>query len=280
MRNILKIIILLFIITSCNHISIQDNYKPKYTSKQLQERLDRYYKVNSTDSLRVLLSEWAAIIPTSTSKFMNQDDTLKNLFQIFNELYSPYKFGDEKAENYFDKKFEFIVIQNEIEYSVLLAKELQSYEKYIVNGFPNDSIRDYFFRTKQLLNFRPSLRFDSVKCLYFTKEYRTALNNFLISDYENRDSLELWRIPYTDPNIIDKYEFLGKILPIVHGHGGEGWYIISFPDIHRIVFDDKFKTAFVSFRRSFSETIYDYRLIKTGGHWKSDKNRIIRMSTE
>lgn len=106
------------LIMSCGAKDVSDNYIPKYSSIQLLEKLERYYKSNSNDSLYFFLSEWNEFIPSSTDDYIRQNDTIKNLYLVFNDLYRPFKFGNYDVENYFSNKNKYIVIQGDIEYSV------------------------------------------------------------------------------------------------------------------------------------------------------------------
>ncbi len=63
MKHMQILIILLMLLSSCEHAVISDGYKPQYTSKQLLNRLEKYYNESSIDSFRQFLNEWHRTIP-------------------------------------------------------------------------------------------------------------------------------------------------------------------------------------------------------------------------
>jgi hypothetical protein len=258
---------------------ISDNYSPKYTSKQLQERLEKYYKENSTDSLRSFLNEWNKILTPVTNEFIQQDDAIENIYQVMIDLYKPFKFGDYQADNYFKGKNEFIIIQKDIDYAVVSSKEYQSFIKAALKGYPYDTVYEYY-KTKRLNIFRPKLSIDSVKYLYLTKEYEKALTDFLGTEHHELGEGDIMNTAYPKNETANRYHFLCPILPIVYGHWGGYWHIETFPIIYKIVFDDFFKHAFVDFRSSVGQTVIQYELIKKDGKWKSDYNKIAKIRQE
>jgi hypothetical protein len=253
---------------------------PKYSSVQLHDILLGYYKLNSKDSLRTFLSNWNKMVPSSSDRFMHQNDTVENIFKVFYELYKPFKFGSQDADNYFSNEIEYILIQNEIEYDVYSTKDYKAFIKYTSDRFPNNTVRDYFYNRKKLLNFRPMLSFTNIKFLYLTAEYKNAIVDFLGTEQHNIGEGDIMNTAYPKGETYNRYSFLCPILPIVYGHWGGYWNIETFPIIYSIVFDDKFQHALVDFRVDVGRTVRNYKLINVKGHWKTDKNEIIRFDQE
>jgi len=274
---------ILFIVTvllvSCSQKIITDDYVQKYTSKQLLDNLEKFYELNSHDSLMLFLSEWHALIPSSKAEYINYNDTISNLYQIFKELYKPFKFGNFNADNYFENINEYIVIQGDIEYAVYSDKDYQIYLAYTTDGFPNDSLRNKF-KLKKLLGFRPIINFDSIKYLYLTSEYKEALNSFLGTEHSELGAGDIMNTAFPKDETFNRYKFLSPTLPIVHGHWGGYWHLETFPIVYSIVLDEKFNHALIDYRVSIGQTVRNYKLIKIKGHWKLDKNEIVNMTQE
>lgn len=280
MKRLYFLFISIIVLFSCKHDAISDIYVPKYTSRQLQNRLEKYFKINSLDSVEKFLIEWNKEIPPCVDPIINQNDITRNIYQVFNDLYKLHKFGDYDVEKYFSSKSKFIVIQNTVNYSVLSNNQYQTYLKYLSKGFPSDSALKFYKSKSKVIELRPKLSIDSIKYLYLTKEYRVAINNFLLSDYLGNDSVNKMQIFYDDPKIYPKYEFLSPLLQLVHAHGGQNWFIETFPIVYEIVFDEKYQHGLVNFRAGFGRIVKNYGISKINGHWKADKNRIIRMIQE
>ena len=260
---------------SCKHREykiIPDNYIPQYSSEQLKERIGEYYKSDFTDSLMNFLLEWNTQVPSSTKEYIDQNDTLKNIFLVFADLYKPFKFGDYNAIKYFEDKNKYVVIQNEINYAVISTSEYQCLVFKSSDVYPNDTAYEFYRKTKKLLYFRPQLNFARAKCLYLTNEYKRAINDFLGLGSFNGDIIK-------NSPIFSRYKFLCPTLPIVYGHWGGYWHIETFPIIDRIIFDKNFKHASVDFRYSLEETVLQYRITKKAGHWRAD-NKWLKIRLE
>ncbi len=254
------------------HKVVQDHYSPGYSSQQLQETLSLYYKQDSKDSVNNFLIKWHQEIMCSSKDFVNQNDTLENIFLVFTDLYKPFRFGDYNTDNYFEGKNNYIVIQNEIKYDVVSDG---LYQRLIYNsseGYPNDTAYEFYKPAHKLLNFRPQLSFDSVKCLYLTAEYKQAINDFLGLGTFKGDILN-------NDTILNRYNFLSPALPIFYGHWGGYWHIETFPIIERIIFDSDFEHAAVDFRYGLEETMLQYRITKIQGHWQPD-NKWLKVRLE
>ena len=251
---------------------VPDRYIPQYSSKQLEQRIRKYYKSNSADSLMNFLIEWKNSIKPSTKEYSCQNDTLENIFLVFADLYKPFGFGNFMAINYFEGKQKFIVIQNEVNYAVVTKKEYRRLVTLSLPDFPNDTAYEFYRPTKKITNFRPQLCFDNAKYVYLTSEYREAMNFFLDLGSFKGDIIR-------NDTILSRYKFLTPTLPIVYGQWGGYWHLETFPIIDRIIFDDNFKHAAVDFRYSLEETVLQYRITKKYGHWTAD-NKWLKVRLE
>jgi hypothetical protein len=275
MRFFSTLIILTIMLLSCKHEIVLDPYTPRYSSEQLKFRLEKYFRINSSDSVEKFMNEWNKEISSSSYEYIHQNDTIANLFQVFYDLYKPYKFGNYEVEKYYDTIGEYFIIQTEIKNAVFSLDDYKAYLNYTTNGFPTDSLRDYFFTRFKSRELRPALSLDGLKCLYLTKEYRDAIDNFLLSEYRDKDSFEIMRVFIDDSAVYKRFDFLSPLFHIVVGHGGSGWYLETFPIVNTIIFDEKFEHGLVGFRSAFNGGVSDYGISKKNGHWLPDKNSII-----
>jgi hypothetical protein len=273
--RVLYIILIFIPIASCNNrvdYVMPDSYVSKYSANQLAEKLNNFYQSNSQDSLMGLFMEWEKIVPFSSNEYIDQNDTIKNLYLIFADLYQPFKFGDYNAVNMFNGSNKFIVIQNEIKYAVISKKD---YKQLVYNStdiYPNDTAYEFYRNTKILPNFRPPVKSISEKYLFLTKEYKQAINDFLHLGTFQGDII-------LNNTIFNRYKFLSPTLPIVYGHWGGYWHIETFPIIERVLFESGFKHASVDFRYSLEETVLQYRISKKSDHWIAD-NKWLKIRLE
>jgi hypothetical protein len=279
MKKTLQIISLILLINSCSHKIEFDSYKAKYSSSQIKERIEKYYTTNLVDSLYRFLNEWHNSIPPVSVDFINQNDTMKNIYQIFTDLYQPFKFGDYHVDNYFDNKNKYIIIQGYMDYAVVSKDNYKNLLKVETKGYPDDTIYDKI-KTKTLLSFRPKLSIDSIKYLYLTKEYRQALCDFLGTDHHELGEGDIMNTAFPKNETENRYKFVCPVLPIVYGHWGGYWHIETFPIIYKIVFDDSFQHAMIDFRSSVGQTVMQYKVSKVHGQWESDKYRMLRIMQE
>lgn len=274
-RYIFYIPILILLYSTCEHREpkvVLDYYVPAHSSHQLQQRLSRYYDLNNRDSLENLLLQWRNQIKPSRADFVRQNDTLENLFQIFTDLYQPFKFGNHRTENYFLGNSNCVVIQNEIKYDVVSEQEYQRLVYNSSEGYPYDTAYEFYKPARTLLNFRPQVSLGNVKCVYLTTEYKQALNDFLGLGSFNGDIIH-------NDTIFKRYNFISATLPIVYGHWGGYWHLETFPIIERILFAPDFEHAAVDFRYGLEETMLQYRIVKKNGHWQPE-NKWLKIRLE
>jgi hypothetical protein len=269
MKKLLSIFIIFILLLSCKNKVINNTYVPTYSSKQIKDRINKYYNLDLKDSLIAFIDEWNKNIVPVSENYANQNDTIKNIYTLFADLYRPLKFGDIKISNYFKNKIKYIVIQNVINYDVVCWEEF-NYLRKMANTEPTN--KNYFlYKTKRMLNFRPEVNIDTIKHLYLTKEYSIGFNEFLGSKYLPIDSGNIANDTISEEETNRRQNFICSLIPVVQGYWGGYWHIETFPIVKKIIFDNKFKHALVDFRRSVSNTICGYSLQKVRGHWVPDK---------
>ena len=265
-RLLIFILIILVAQSSCNSNhskSIKDDYAPKFTSNQLQSRLKNAFISNSKDSLIEFIKEWNSLIPPSNKEYINQNDTIKNIYSLFSDLYKPYNFGSVGTETPYKIEDEYVLIPCEIAYNVvsidtfkILSKNYNLYEDY---------------RSHLLSNFRPTTIVNPKKQLFLTKEYKDALNSFLGTKHSEVGEGDIMSPSQPKEESFFKFKFVRQYLPILEGHWGGYWYLETFPIVYRIIFDENFENAFVDFRDGY-RTIMQYKVTKHKDKWIDNSN--------
>ena len=241
---------------------------PSYTAKEVTEKLTRFYKLNSVDSLKQFLSEWHNTIQPSSAETISQNDTLANIYHLFIDLYKPFKFGDQKAMNPSKNKNEYIVIQTSISYEVVSDKRFKDLKRLENNSV--NSGKPPKLNMKYLYDFRPKLNIDSFKCLYLTPAYERGIRDFIGTTQGDSTKAESYK----------RQAFISSFFPIIETHEGGNWYIESFPIIYKIRLDSSFKHALVVFCINMSTTVNTYPLVKIAGHWKVDQYNTLLMTAQ
>jgi hypothetical protein len=109
--------------------------------------------------------------------------------------------------------------------------------------------KDTCYVEYEIKDFRPKLNFsDSIKVLYLTAEYDTAINMFLNNDYFPSGTGNFMNPAFPRGQSYTKYEFLRKYLNIFMGHWGNYWHLVTPPAIQGIDFGFPYLTAKVHFR--------------------------------
>ena len=177
MRSIIK---LLFIITIFGTIScgspkesklkvVEDVYKPVHTSQQIAEDLEFAYKQNKSVLMNNFFLEWQETIKPNTIEFINQNKTIAAIYNVFDTFYKPndlMKIGNWACLNDINLNCEYIVIQNQIVYSIINSGNINEI--------------DWSLSKKNLIsNFRPPITLNSKNILYLTDEYEESINDFL-----------------------------------------------------------------------------------------------------
>ena len=86
----------LFGLFSCGHsqtkkqpIVISDNYKPAYSAELLNDKFESVFKQVSTETLGQVFLEWNEKVRPNTTEFIEQNDTIKAVFEVYKEFYKP-----------------------------------------------------------------------------------------------------------------------------------------------------------------------------------------------
>lgn len=213
------------------NVKVDDTYKPAYTVTQLNDKLELSFKQEQPDSFYDFFSNWNRIVQPNFDNFINQNDTINAVFNVYRELYKPFdllKLGEWDVGNKLNSKSKYVVVQNKIFYSVL----------------PNDNFDDFVWKNSKrdsIANFRPPINLDENKVLYLTDEYAKAINIFL-----GTESTELGEYIFSPPSAVGnrkRYDVIRKYIPILTGYWLDYWHLETHPDINLIIFNKSLTKA-------------------------------------
>lgn len=259
----------LLLLSSCGHqiqptnqpTIVSDNYKPLYTADVLSDKLELAYKQNSPDTLEQVFVKWNVNVKSNTTEFIEQNDTIKAVFNVYKEFYKPLdllKLGEWEWGNDLNSNCKYIIVQNKIFYSVVSSNNFDDFDW---RNSHMDSIN----------NFRPPLKLDSKKVLYLTTEYDEALNQFLGAESTEMGTPNIMNPSQPAGESEKRYEMIRSFIPILHGHNGGYWYLGTHPDVGYILLDKSLTKAKVYFRVGYQggEAI----LKKQGSEWTIKKSK-------
>lgn len=258
MKAILHIVILL-IIGNLSYACAQkntkkihvDNYIPAYTSDQLFHKLKYYIDHKQKDSIDYFFQEWHASIKPNTDKYINSNDTLRAIHDIFRIVYKPFNLNDLqrwKWENNQNERAKYIAVQNEIYYAIVTKED------------DEDILDTPWAGGLHLTDFRPHVDVAPEKVLYLAPEYNEALTKLLKLRLSMVD--KYGNIVYTQ----DYCKIIYPYIPVSVGHWGNYWHIETHPHIHSIAFDTKMSTAYAFFRIGYGGG--KAKLEKKNGKWQ------------
>jgi len=217
------------------------------------EMLERAYKNNSKEELKVFFDNWSReITPITNEELSTYNDTIQEAYKVFVDFYN-FNFSnlnilhpnDAKQYKNLYKNVNFLIVQNELK--IYFVNKIH-FEFPTQEGYLTDSITD----------FRPAIRRSGKTPLYLTKKYDETLNAFLGDGLvklgkDGRDETS------------DKKEFLENYVKIDVGHWYD-WLLPAVPEVYTITFDKNMKYAIIFYRIS-SCTGGEIAIKKEGNTW-------------
>lgn len=216
---------------------VADSYKPIHNDTILSEKLELAYKLNSKDSLENFFSYWNQTIKSNDKSFIEQNDTIKAVFDAFKMFYKPLELlnlGTWICGYRFNTEFKYVVVQNNIDYSVIMSNNFKDIE------FKNIS-------RETISNFRPPISLDSKNTLYLTSEYEIALYQFLGTDSNEVGSPKITTPSRTASEKQNRYNMIRTFIPVICDHWGLDWLLATRPYISLILFNKNLTIAKIYF---------------------------------
>lgn len=252
-------ILLLILTASCGRSIFMDK-----EVKDIINQLDIAYESGKKEDIEKIFHDWNEKIVMDNEAKINQNDTIKEIYAVFKEIYKPFdlqKLGDWEGDvgDSLNIGFPYVIVQESISYVCLNTDSLS--RSLILNYIDvGDKIQAVSF------SFCPPLNnTDKSKILYANSKYIDALEEFL-----GNESIKVGEENIMMPSLPkgiskSKYEFLRKYIPINHGHWG-GWHITTHPKINKIYLNKKLDRAYVFFRVLYEGG--EAELEKVEGKWE------------
>lgn len=246
----LVILILISVAVSCSQTEEETEEVPPQLIEiqQIADSLIAAYNENSVQKLNSFLEYWSTITYAhQTETFDN--DTIRNVYNIYQTLYNPFDLSDITRGEIDIKIYadlSFVVIQNKIYFDFNFDGSIAS---------ERDSIVD----------FRPTVSFPEVKTIYLTSEFKEALNIYLGSypNLTNRNNADILYQSIYD--VEEKIDFLSQSLAIIPSIWGDYWHIETQPEITTVHFTPDLNKARINFR--FGYIVGEILLLKESGVW-------------
>lgn len=220
-----------------NERTVNDNYQPLYTVAELVDKLENSVDTSS-NRLSKFFNEWNESITSNTEDFINQNDSIKAVFNVYRTFYKPLnllELGDWEWGNELNSNARYVAVQNKIFYAVLPGNNLDKYDWKTS-------------RTDSIDNFRPPILIGTDSVLYLTKEYELAISSFLGSEMTELGEGNIMSPSRPIEESQQRFELIRPFVPILAGHWGGYWHIESHPDASLIVFNQELTKARISFR--------------------------------
>jgi hypothetical protein len=245
-KHFLLIIILIFGFNSCRQsqkaertsIKINDDYIPVFSDSVLLGSLEQAYTENLPDTLQQFFINWNEQIKPNTIEFIEQNETIKAVFESYKEFYKPFdllQLGKWEWGNKLNSNCKYVAVQNKIFYSVISSENF--------DGADSETLYE-----DSIVNFRPPLLINKSKILYLTDEYNTSLNYFLGTESTELGNQNIMSPSRQKGESKKRYEMIRPFIPILHGHWGGYWHVESHPEVFTITFNKDLSLAIFDFR--------------------------------
>lgn len=233
---------------------VEDIYKPVHTAQQITEDLEFAYKQMEPVLIENLFSEWKENIKPNTVEFINQNETIAAIYNVFDTFYKPndlLKIGNWACVDDINLNCGYVVIQNQIGYSIVNSNNINEV--------------DWNISKKNLIsNFRPPITSQSKNILYLTDEYEESINSFLREKSIEPEDVEIIQ-HFRNQGNNRKIELLKHYIPILHDYWGRTWQLETYPYVNRIIFNKSITKAKVEFYVGFQNG--EAILQKEGKNW-------------
>ncbi len=234
------------------------------------------YKNRDIDSLDMFFSNWEnEFQPISQKQFGNLSDTLKDVYEIFSDFYTPQDLKRIGASEWGDsiyKSVDYVIVQNRIDFSIvetLDKKEIilnylnrnvidsvkyEDYKKTFMKdtsdyslGFTYYNSIDYLHQDS-IMDFRPNLDFDRYGVLFYKKKYTRILTRFLKNKHHKLGFGGIMNPARAKGKSKTRLDWINTKIKVFQGHWGGYWQITTYPRVNQILFDKERKTALIYFR--------------------------------
>ena len=256
-------------------------------SQKNEARLLKYsYRKNNSDSLNSFFFKWKnEFKPISNNQFENLSDTLKDVYNIFSDFYTPHdleriggsEWGDSLYANvgYFivQNRIDFTIVEtldkkeiilNYLKVNVTDSSKYEDYKKFFMKdtldyslGFKYQNSVNYL-HVDSIMDFKPSLDFGKVGILYYKSKYTSILARFLKNKHYKLGFGGIMNPARSKGKSKTRLDWINTKIKIFQGHWGGYWQMRTYPSINHVLIDKERKTALVYFRMVYEggEALY------------------------
>ncbi len=252
-----------------------------------EEKLLKYsYKKQDVDSLDMFFIDWKnEYQPITGEHFEELSDTLKDVYEIFLDFYTPLDLKRIGGSEWGDSLYfgvDYLVVQNRIDFSIvetLDKKEIilnylkrnitdsikyEEYKRTFMKdtsdyslGFTYYNSIDYLHEDS-IMDFRPNLDFETVDVLYYKSKYTKILARFLKNMHHKLGFGGIMNPARARGKSKTRLDWVDTKMKIFQGHWGGYWQMTTYPSVNQILFDKKRETALIHFRMVYEggEALY------------------------
>jgi hypothetical protein len=240
-------------VTSCGPRSSntrgEDSYQPGLSASQIIERLEAAYNQAHLAGFSQVFEEWNERIQSNSKDFIEQNDTIKAVFDVYREFYKPrdlLKLGKWEWGNELNSNSKYVVIENKLLFSID-----DNFEEFNWQNAKQDSI----------INFRPPIDLETNEVLYLTEEYSEAFRRFLGNESSEVGEGNLMNPSKPEGESENRYKMIRKFIPVLQGHWGRHWHLETHPAISTIILNKSLTKSKVHFRVGYQggETLLEKR---------------------
>lgn len=259
-----------------------------------EKKLLKYsYKKSNSDSLEMFFSNWEKESqPISQGLFDNLSDTLKDVYEIFLDFYTPQdliRIGDSEWGDSLYTSVDYVIVQNRIDFSIVKTLD----KKEIVlnylrnNGDDSTKYEDYkgtymrdtsdhflgfiyynsieYLHEESIMDFRPNVDFENVGVLYYKPNYTKIVARFLRNKRHKLGFRGIMNPAKAKGKSESRLDWINTKVKIFHGHWGGYWQMTTYPRVNLILFNKEREIALVFFRMVYEggEALYK----KMDGKW-------------
>jgi len=216
-------------------------------SSTLEQDLENIYMSKSDENMINFLDNWSKL--SNPNNDSSNTEVQNEVYSIFKTIYNPYDMSNlhdhhlHQVGNHSPYKgVQYFLIQNTINYRVYETIDNSWYRR---TEIINDTIKD----------FRPDVKFDNVKILYFFSNYKKAINQFLGPYIFDEVILKNDVIPKKNKTKRDRSSrlfFIRKYFVSLPRVVGSQYISETIPYISNIYLDKHYKKAIVEFCTSYS----------------------------
>jgi len=257
-----------------------------FGQNDVDKLLKNSYKKQNIDSLDMFFTIWQNDYqPISLNNFENLSDTLKDVYEIFSDFYTPQDLKRIGGSEWGDSLYfgiDYLIVQNRIDFSIvetLDKKEIilnylkknvtdslkyEDYKRTLMKdtsdyslGFTYYNSIDYI-QEDSIMDFRPNLSFEKVDILYYKSKYTKILARFLKNKYHKLGFGGIMNPARAKGKSKSRLDWINTKVKIFQGHWGGYWQMTTYPRVNKILMDEERVTALINFRMVYEggEALY------------------------